>query len=257
MIDQQIRRGFVPPSSRMFWCLSFAYALSVTLIVQKSLLPLFPDIHAGFGLLTNDAIKFHYMAAEMAQKIIDSGWSEWSLYTPKSTGNVSLLAALYAILGPDPVWFIPFNAAAHATGALLIYRIGGRLFKDDAGKFGSLLAGICFLVLPSALQWYGQNHKDAFTIVGILLILKAWIDINSENYEFNRYNVVRVFGASFFGVLLLGVMRPHFVIVVALALGVSFFLVSMWKSRFSLISSRFGLVIFVILSTGFLSQVQT
>ena len=132
----------------------------MALLLQKSVLPLFPDIHAGHGLLMNDAIVFHNMAVEIAHRIHVFGWTEWRLYPQGASANVGVLSALYSLLGPDPAWFIPFNAAAHATGALLIYRIGSGLVESDVGKLGGLLAGICFLVFPSGLQWYGQNHKE-------------------------------------------------------------------------------------------------
>ena len=143
------------PIGQLFWSLSFAYACFMALLLQKAILPLWPEMHAGNGLLMNDAIVFHNMAAEIAQRIHANGWSEWHIYPQGASANVGLLSLLYALLGPDPAWFIPFNAAAHATGALLIYRIGVRLVGGDVGKLGGLLAAICFLVFPSALQWYG------------------------------------------------------------------------------------------------------
>ena len=170
--------AFALPSGRLFWSLCFAYASFMALLLQKAVLPLWPEMHAGHGLLMNDAIVFHNAAVEIAQRIQTIGWSEWRIYPPGFSGNVGLLSALYALFGPDPAWFIPFNAAAHATGALLIYRIGGRLVDSDAGRIGGLLAAICFLVFPSALQWYGQNHKDAFAIAGLLLVLDAWLEMH-------------------------------------------------------------------------------
>ena len=150
------------PPVGVFWSLSFAYACFMALLLQKAILPLWPEMHAGHGLLKNDAIVFHTMAVEIAQRIHSVGWAEWHIFPQGASANVGLLSLLYALLGPDPAWFIPFNAAAHATGALLIYRIGSRLVEGDVGKLGGLLAAICFVGFPSALQWYGQNHKDAF-----------------------------------------------------------------------------------------------
>ncbi len=122
-----VDNGLSFPSSPLFWSLSFAYASFMALLLQKAVLPLFPEMHAGHGLLMNDAIVFHNMATEIAQRIHAIGWSEWRIYPQGASANVGVLSALYALLGPDPAWFIPFNAAAHATGALLIYRIGARL----------------------------------------------------------------------------------------------------------------------------------
>ncbi len=135
------------PSAKLFWCVGFIFAFFMALLFQKVVLPLVPDMHAGHGLLRNDAIVFHNIAAEVAEHIRMNGWSEWRLF-PGAGGNVGALSAIYALLGPDPAWFIPINAAAHATSAMLIYRMGGRLWPGNAGMLGGLMAWIIFLVFP-------------------------------------------------------------------------------------------------------------
>ena len=235
------------PTGQLFWSLSFAYACFMALLLQKVILPLWPEMHAGNGLLMNDAIVFHNMAAEIAQRIHANGWSEWHIYPQGASANVGLLSLLYALLGPDPAWFIPFNAAAHATGALLIYRIGVRLVGGDVGKLGGLLAAICFLVFPSALQWYGQNHKDAFAIVGLLLVLDAWLAIHDDQYVVEVRGTIRALFAALLGVLLLGFVRPYFVVVAALGLSASFLISSIWRSRAKVVAIR--LVFIVVLAS--------
>lgn len=212
------------PSMKMFWWLGFVFASFMALLFQKVVLPLLPDMHAGHGLLLNDAIVFHNMAAEVAERIRANGWSEWRLF-PGAAGNVGVLSAIYAVLGPDPAWFIPLNAAAHATGAMLIYRIGGHLFPGDAGKLGGLMAGIAFLVFPSALQWYGQNQKDAFAIAGMLLILEASLDVYARQQAPFQAMGLPTFRAVL-GTVLLGVVRPYFPVVLVLALVASFVMVA-------------------------------
>ena len=239
--------GFAFPTGRLFLSLSFAYACFMALLLQKAILPLWPEMHAGHGLLMNDAIVFHNMAVEIAQRIQANGWSEWHIYPQGASANVGLLSLLYALLGPDPAWFIPFNAAAHATGALLIYRIGARLVDGNAGKLGGLLAAICFLVFPSALQWYGQNHKDAFAIVGLLLVLDAWLAIHDDQYFAEVRDTIRVFFAALLGTVLLGLVRPYFVVVVALGLLSSFLISSIWRSRAKVAAIRLTFVVVVTL----------
>ena len=121
--------------------MGFIYASLMALLLQKVVLPLLPEMHAGHGLLINDAILFHNIAAEMADRIHTYGWSEWRLFPPRASGNVGLLSAIYALLGKDPAWFIPVNAAAHAAGAVLIYKLGGRLSPGKVGLLGGLMAG--------------------------------------------------------------------------------------------------------------------
>ena len=239
--------GFVFPSKRLFWSLSFAYACFMALLLQKAILPLWPEMHAGHGLLMNDAIVFHNMAVEIVQRIHTNGWSEWHIYPQGASANVGLLSLLYALLGPDPAWFIPFNAAAHATGALLIYRIGARLVDGDAGKLGGLLAAICFVVFPSALQWYGQNHKDAFAIAGLLLVLYAWLSMHDDQYRVGIRDTMGVFFAALVGAVLQGLVRPYFVVVVALGLLASFLISSIWCSRMKVVAIRLAFVVVLAL----------
>ncbi|HSI22297.1 MAG TPA: lipid II flippase MurJ [Methylophilaceae bacterium] len=231
----------------------------MALLMQKVILPLLPEMHAGHGLLMNDAIVFHNMAVDIATRIHAHGWSEWSLFPPGATGNVGLLAAIYALLGPDPAWFIPFNAAAHVTGALLIYRLGTHLWSGHTGKLGGLLAGIAFLVFPSALQWYGQNHKDAFAIAGILLVLYAWLEMYSY-----RGNSLRSIGMpllfALLGAMLLGVVRPYYVVLLVAALLASFLATLLPDKNFRTeltwpqVIRLFGLIVMVMLVALFFSQ---
>lgn len=207
------------PSARLFWCLGFIFASFMAVLFQKVVLPLVPDMHAGHGLLRNDAIVFHNIAVEAAERIRVNGWSEWRLF-PGAAGNVGILSAIYALLGPDPAWFIPINAAAHATGAMLIYRMGGRLWPGNAGMLGGLVAGVAFLVFPSALQWYGQNHKDAFAIAGILLVLDAWLELHARQQTSAGALSLLVVRTTL-GAVLIGVVRPYFPAVLICAMGAS------------------------------------
>ncbi len=148
----------------------------MAILLQKLILPNMPQMHAGHGLLGNDATIFHESAITMAVQIKAFGWSAWRLFPSAGmTGNVGLLAALYAMLGPEPTLFIPINAAYHALGVLMIYVLGNSLLPGSNGRLGGLLAALLFLTFPSALVWYGQNHKDAFLIAGSLIALFSFL----------------------------------------------------------------------------------
>ncbi len=41
--------GFALPTGRLFLSLSFAYACFMALLLQKAILPLWPEMHAGQG----------------------------------------------------------------------------------------------------------------------------------------------------------------------------------------------------------------
>lgn len=160
----------------VLWVLFFCFATSAALLFQKALLPRLPALHAGSGLLDGDSIYFHNVAVELAARIRDLGWSAWAVFpAPGATGNVAILAALYVLFGNDPSLIIPINAALHALGGVLLYLIGRQLLATEAGRLGGVMAGTLFVVFPSALNWYGQVHKDGYAIAGVLLIAWAWI----------------------------------------------------------------------------------
>ena len=208
------------------WCVGFAYATVLALAFQKLILPLLPNLHAQHGLLQNDAIHFHEVAAAMAEKIRAVGWSAWRLYPEtNSSANVGLLAALYALLGADPAWFIPVNAAAHALGATMLYRMGLALWPGAIGRLGGLATATLFIAFPSALQWYGQNHRDAFAIAGSFLILYPsillWSIEKPPGPAFWRSALLHTSA----GVVLTALVRPHMLQVMVAGLGAGWLVV--------------------------------
>ena len=200
----------------MFWMLAFVYSSLLALAVQKLFLPMMPDLHGGHGLLKNDATVFHNSAVHVAKRIHANGWSEWSLFPKDQLANVGVLAAFYVIFGSEPALFIPLNAAAHATGALMLLFLGPVLWPGRPGRFGGLIAGILFIASPSALAWYSQNHKDAFAISGILMILYAYLRI--QQMGSNQVNLGSMFSLGLAGAALLAIVRPYFPIIVAASL---------------------------------------
>jgi putative peptidoglycan lipid II flippase len=197
----------------------------------------------------NDAFIFHGWAVAAAEQIQLYGWGKWSIYPEGAAANVGLLSLVYAVFGPDPAWFIPLNAAAHTTGAVLIYRLGIRLVDGDVGRIGGFFAASCFLIAPSALQWFGQNHKDAFVIMGILLSLDAWIAVNKDSlkveWKIFSFYVIQ----ALVGLLIIALMRPYFVGVVVVGFFISFFVTSIWWSRMSIIIARLAVIFVLVLST--------
>lgn len=220
------KSNFKIPSLWLIWLFGYVYAFVIALVLQKLVLPIMPELHAGHGLMNEDAIIFHQKAVKMAEQINAVGWSEWILMPGVGiTANVGLLAALYAVLGVDPVWFIPLNAAFHALGALLILRIAIHIFPGNAGIYSGSFAAFLFLVFPSALVWYGQNHKDAFLIAGYLLLLFAFIRAIKRQsiYELLPDGVLIIVGC-----VLVAIMRPHMLMVYTVAFSFVFFFVGSW-----------------------------
>jgi hypothetical protein len=164
---------FLQNKAFILWVVFFCYAVCAALIFQKLLLPHLASIQTGSGLITNDATYFDSVAITLADEIKAHGWSSWRLYPANgASGNVAILGALYAFFGYDPSLAIPINAAIHAFGGLLIFLLARELAtKESIGNYAGAIAGSLFVIFPSALVWYGQNHKDGYAIAGMLLTL--------------------------------------------------------------------------------------
>lgn len=200
------------------WLLSYAYALVVALTFQKLILPRMPALHAGQGLLTNDAVHFHQEAVKLAAAVAVQGWGALHLFHFDAvSGNVKWLAAVYTLFGPEPAWFLPVTCAFHALSAMLLYAIGARLWPGPVGRIGGLLTAVAFTLFPSALQWYGQNHKDAFAIAGTLMIVHAWTGcMGPARPEASRW--LRAVMACVVGGLLVAAVRSYLVQILAAGL---------------------------------------
>jgi putative peptidoglycan lipid II flippase len=154
----------------VLWVVFFCYATCAALIFQKLLLPLVPSLHAGGGLLSNDAAYFDSLAWNIAQWIQLHGWRSFEPFVVSA--HVTAISILYMIFGHDPTLIVPVNAAVHATGGLLIFLVTRELSgKEPIGAYAGIVASGLFILFPSALNWYGQLHKDGYAIVGTLLIL--------------------------------------------------------------------------------------
>lgn len=136
-----------------------------------------PAMHAGSGLLMNDAEYYHRSAILIADNIRAHGWSAWSIWSAQTStgGNVAVLAALYALFSADPALIIPVNAFFQASSAYLLLLIGRELWPGRAGNLAGLATAILFIVFPSSLSWYSQPLKDCYVITGMLLILYTWL----------------------------------------------------------------------------------
>ena len=200
--------------STLVWCLSFLYALVAGLTLQKLVLPLVPSLHAGHGLLHQDALHYHLVAVQLAERIQAIGWSEWRLFPAigGGTGNVGLLSALYVWFGPNPAWFLPFAAAAHATGATVLYLLGPVLWPGRVGRVGGMAAAALFVLYPSSMLSYGQNYKDPFSIAGTLLVVYGFLCAVTASYP---VRIKRILAAITVGILLIWCVRPYVLFVVS------------------------------------------
>ncbi len=184
------------------------YAVLVAALVQRVVLPyLFPAFHAGHGLLVGgDWIEFHRLAVERAEAIRAHGWEAWSL-RPEGQAPAGIAAAIYAITVPEPWTVIPVNAALHAGAALVLLRIVSRFVPD----WRLAVAGVLpFFLYPSAMAWYTQNHKDAYFIAGLYLLLNAWVVLACcDTWQGGRRRLAEVGLCTVGGAALVWLVRPY------------------------------------------------
>ncbi len=218
MKEKVVNYLFVP---KVLWVLYFCYATCIALVFQKFLLPLVPSLHAGDGLLTSDSIYFHTVAIELADRIRESGWSNWSLWpTQGCSANVAVLSILYVFFSPDPSLAIPINAVLHASSGILIYLIALAIYPGRVGRYAGLIGSVLFIVFPSGLNWYAQIHKDGYAILGLLLVLYSWLRWVTAELCIRKF-LMFLTGNILGGLLLLSV-RPYAVDILFLAVLVLF-----------------------------------
>jgi murein biosynthesis integral membrane protein MurJ len=214
------------------WVALFCFTIVVALLFQKLILPSIPSMHAGFGLMNNDAIKFHHIAEAMAAKIQASGWSwdaVWPSVASGARGNVALLAVLYALLGVnDPSLILPINATLHATSGILVLLIVQLLCPGKVGRVAGLLSAVLFVVLPSSLNWYAQVHKDGYAIAGTLLVLYAWLRFLKCHTGMRAIAIFVV--ASLAGVALILFVRPYNTVFLTVATALWLVAVALFQS---------------------------
>ncbi|HOW53920.1 MAG TPA: lipid II flippase MurJ [Syntrophorhabdaceae bacterium] len=203
----------------ILWVVFYCYSTFAALMFQKVLLPLFPGYHGGSGLIGADSVFFHNVAVKLAHAVRTYGWSQWALRPAEgATGNVSILAALYAVFGNEPMVIIPVNAALHATSGLLVFLVARVLWPGKVGTYSGVITGVLFIVFPSALNWYAQVHKDGFAILGMLVILFSWLKGMLELSGARR--VIWVTLGTLTGLVLVAFVRPYNIIVLIMSVTV-------------------------------------
>jgi murein biosynthesis integral membrane protein MurJ len=192
----------------------------VALIFQKVVLPMFPDLHAGYGLLTNDAVYYHNAARYLADGISSNGWSLESIIStwPGASGHVTILGLLYYFFGIDPSLVTPINAAVHASSGILLYLIANTLVPGRIGKISGIIAAIMFVVFPSSLNWYAQVHKDGYSIFGVFLVLYSWLKYLDSNHTIKSY--IHYFAGSLVAIAFIYFVRPYNGILISAILGI-------------------------------------
>ncbi|MDT8375604.1 MAG: hypothetical protein RQ867_02570, partial [Mariprofundaceae bacterium] len=216
------------------WVALFCFTTVMALLFQKLILPGIPSMHAGFGLMNNDAIYFHHVAEAMAARIQADGWSWDAIWpnAPGTRGNVVVLAILYGLFGVnDPSLILPINATLHATSGILVLLIVQLLCPGKAGRIAGVLSAVLFVALPSSLNWYAQVHKDGYAIAGTLLVLYAWLRFFRHHTGMRA--IAAFVAASLAGVALILFVRPYNTVFLTVATGlwlVAITLIALFRS---------------------------
>lgn len=209
-------------SNRAIWLSFFSYSLSVALLFQMVLPLLLPALHFGEGLLFPDSAHFHQSAIDLAGEIRLNGWGAWRIWPSNTTtGNVAILGAIYAIFGYKTLLILPLNAALHASGGLCLILIGRELFSGSFARAGSMIAGCLFIIFPSSLNWYAQNHKDGYAALGFLLLVLAGVRLlKAKKLNGLSNSIILIVSGLFLTIL----VRPHNLqLFSALGAGILFF----------------------------------
>lgn len=221
------------------WLLFFLYTVSISAFVQIVLLPyILPHLHAGNGFLNSsyDSMGFHHIAVDLVNKIRTQGWQVWELM-PGGHGVAGVAAIFYFFALPDPRILIPFEAALHASAALILVNLLN-LFVKNRNK--AIFCALPFLVFPSNLQWTAQIHKDGFSILGVILILQSMVLLSkAENYRAKNWFFINFRSTVFCicGILLIWIVRPYTLTIIKPLVGVFFlllfvtFLIRMFKKE--------------------------
>ena len=145
------------------------WALAITWFIQLYLLS-YPLAHwsAGDGLLLgHDAVTFHKQAKLEAIKIAENGWSAWEL-RPQEWGVSGILSAWYAIVGPKPWLWAPWQAMLFGLCAVLMQRLVTQVTGD---RLAASISVLVLMLLPGAALLYVFPHRDIFVFLGFLLLV--------------------------------------------------------------------------------------
>lgn len=208
------------------WLLFFLYTAGVSAFVQIVLLPyILPNLHAGNGFLNSsyDSMGFHQIAIDLVNKIRVQGWSAWEL-RPFAQGPSGIASIFYFFIWPDPRVLIPFQAALHASAALILVKLLNLFVKTRAK---AILCALPFLVFPSNLIWTAQMHKDSYSILGFFLILYSMVSLfRLENLRGRNWYLIILRLMAFYiaGVLLIWIVRPYMISLIKPFAGLFIFL---------------------------------
>jgi hypothetical protein len=234
------------PSSGNIFLLAYCWALVGGLLLQLLVLPAWPTLHAGHGLLKGgDWVGFHAHAVALALQMTHDGWGIWQL-RPEGNAPIGLLAALYHTVGIFEPWvFLPINALLFGISAFMLHKIFGLISTTQY----SFVAILPFIVFPSAAMIYGQIHKDIFSITGTLMVAFLWMDL-AKRTAFKWSEILTRTAIILMGAALVWLVRPYLLQPLLAAGLLAALLLGVWGKRGRKSSWWSTLVIFLAIQLG-------
>jgi hypothetical protein len=242
-------------SEKKIWLLFFSYILIVTLLIQLIILPyLLPDWHAGDGLLVGgDWVGFHRDALKQAAEVKEFGWSAFTLYLDGQF-VAGIASFLYILFIPLPAVVLPLNAILHATAGLILFKILSQITQD---RRISLAGSTLFIIFPSALRWVSQMHNDSYSILGALMFLYGWLQLDKflKDKKFRTFLIA--FSSIILGLFIIALVRAYLIDVYFMAsLILGLYLILRMFISFPLKSAVAGAGFFIllVLAQGYLGE---
>lgn len=148
-----------------------------------------------------------------AARIAEYWQGGWTAEPPRMEGRRSayfyVCAALYYVLGENPLGPKVLNALAGALSAAVIFRLAARFCTARA----ALIAGILVAVFPSMILWSVLHIRDALVVLGLVLAFDALA-------AFQQRPSVRPVLELALGVLLVSSLRGYMTVMLLGALAV-------------------------------------
>lgn len=201
-------KAATPPSVLSLLAVYWGGSFLVAVLLLKFALPMFlsSSVDAHGLLVATDSVGYHAEALTMVEKIAAGGWSQWQL-APRDLTMIGLTAAIYALIGEDPVYVIFLSTLFHAIGGVCLYSIL-RQFTSDWRW--AALGSLAYLAMPSSAMWYAQLLKDGYFNAGFLIYALGVVKISMpSNWHDNVRNYLIGFLLVAVGYLVVGMFRPY------------------------------------------------
>ncbi len=143
----------------------------------------------GFWMFAIDSKVYHYYGVQIA-----AAWAHGFELPNPDLGfeYFAVVAALYRLLGPHPLYPIVLSAWLAALNGVLAYRIGLRLAHRKAALLGAMLV----VFWPSSLLWSALLLKDALSWFLVWFSLWLVMEMLTATDRSRRVSALRQLGCA-------------------------------------------------------------